>query len=534
MKLWAPVFALPTRIQNELIRSSSEKLPIWKAVIKKIFVFYLCLKENRTESLIAAVFDCLFGPGAGLIFENHYEYLVTFGPSVFSPTMVLITILLGLNGFIYGGFLNKIIQLLILVWSTFFTLNGKRLSLQFKYEYGAAAMFNPPTGVNSLVLCQRKTCIGCFCEFPKVFITSEIICGCVCQSGNSERCYRTAKDCGKCNSRFTVQFLEANRAIQVIQILPLLLLIIQCRDILQWRQLSALQEMPLNSANYGFGLDLILHLDLILLDSIGIKIEDLNFFFQCLSYSTAAFITICVVIREGFRLLQRVHKILKPEFPWLFSYHDSCANAKSVPKETENTNESEPSVFELMMLKTLTELAEAIEQQKVEMTNQQKTFNQKQDQIEGKIKEILNEQRNMNKQEKVLSQQQKATLNNLEKMEGNLENYHEELTVKQQEVKKLCLDTRSTLNNQVKQQGLLQNLVLDLQPPNKKDKNQNVAQSDPESVTECKICMERPLDAVLKNCGHTMCFECAQKMKREKKDCPTCREKIMGFQKIFL
>ena len=493
MKFWAPVFAFPTRIQNELIRSSSEKLPIWKAVIKKIFVFYLCLKENRAESLIAAVFDCLFGPGAGLIFENHYEYLVTFGPSVFIPTMVLITILLGLNGFIYGGFLNKIIQLLILVWCTFFNLNGTRLSLHFKYEYGAAAMFNPPTGVNSLVLCQKKTCIRCFCEFPKVFITSEIICGCVCQSGNSERCYRTAKDCGKCNSRFTVQFLEANRVIQVIQVLPLLLLILQCRDIislLQWQ--------------LWFGLDLILHLDLILLDSIDIKVEDLNFVFQCLSYSTAAFITICVVIREGFRLLQRVHKILKPEFPWLFSYHDSCANAKSVPKETENTNESEPSVFELMMLKTLTELAEAIEQQKVEMTNQQKTFNQKQDQIEGKIKEILNEQRNMNKQEKVLSQQQKVTLNNLEKMEGKLENYHEEVTVKQQELKKLVLDTRSTLNNQVKQQGILQNLVLDLKTPNEKDRNQNVAQSAPELVIECKICMEKPLDAMLKNCGHTM------------------------------
>ena len=512
MKFWAPVFAFPTRIQNELIRSSSEKLPIWKAVIKKIFVFYLCLKENRAESLIAAVFDCLFGPGAGLIFENHYEYLVTFGPSVFIPTMVLITILLGLNGFIYGGFLNKIIQLLILVWSTFFNWNVL-----------AAAMFNPPTGVNSLVLCQKKKCIRCFCEFPKVFITSEIICGCVCQSGNSERCYRTAKDCGKCNSRFTVQFLEANRVIQVIQILPLLLLILQCRDIislLQWQ--------------LWFGLDLILHLDLILLDSIDIKVEDLNFVFQCLSYSTAAFITICVVLREGFRLLQRVHKILKPEFPWLFSYHDTCANAKSMPKETENANESEPSVFELMMLKTLTELAEAIAQQKVELTNQQKTFNQKQDQIEGKIKEILNEQRNMNKQEKVLSQQQKVTLNNLEKMEGKLENYHEEVTIKQQELKKLCLDSRSTLNNQVKQQGLLQNLVLDLQPPNKKDKNQNVAPNDPESVNECKICMERPLDAVLKDCGHTMCFDCAKKMKREKKDCPTCRERIIGFQKIFL
>jgi hypothetical protein len=126
-----------------------------------------------------------------------------------------------------------------------------------------------------------------------------------------------------------------------------------------------------------------------------------------------------------------------------------------------------------------------------------------------------------------LSQQQKVTLNNLGKMDGKFENYHEEVTVKQQELKKLGLDTRSTL-------GILQNLVLDLKTPNEKDRNQNVAQSEPESVIECKICMEKPLDAVLKNCGHTMCFECAKKMKKEKKDCPTCREKIMGFQKIFL
>ena len=138
----------------------------------------------------------------------------------------------------------------------------------------------------------------------------------------------------------------------------------------------------------------------------------------------------------------------------------------------------------------------------------------------------------MNKQEKVLSQQQKVTLNNLEKMEGKHENYHEEVTIKQQELKKLCLDTRLSLNNQIKQQGLLQNLVLDLKTPNEKVKN--VAQSESESCNECKICMERPLNTVLKNCGHTMCFKCAKILKKEKKYCPTCREKIMGFQKIFL
>ena len=509
MKFWVQVFALPTRLQNELIRSSSRKLPIWKAVIKKLFVFYLCLKENRAESLIAAIFDCLCGPGAGYIFESNYESLVTFGPSAFIPSMTLIIILLGLSGFIgawlqgFNGFLNKTIQILILMWSTFFNWNVL-----------TAALLNPPTGVNSLVLCRSEKCIRCFREFPKVFITSKSDCGCVC-----ERCYRTAKDCGNCKSAIgTVHFLEANRVIQVIQVLPMTLLFFQLTTCFE---LTCLKS---------FGIDTCI------------------FVFQCLSYSAGAGITICVILREGFRILQRLHKILKQEFPWLLSSDDSSARSMPSSRETKIAVELEPSIFDRMMLRKLTELVETIAQQKVEMTNQQKefiqqrkTFNQKQDQMESKIKEILDEQRHMNnwsKQEKV--QQQKVTLlisnlsNSLDKMERQLENNHEEVIFKQQELKKLCLDTRLSLNNQVKQQGLLQNLVLDLKPPNEKAKNQNVTQSDPESVNECKICMERPLDAVLKNCGHTMCFECAKKMKREKKDCPTCREKIVGFQKIFL
>ena len=72
-------------------------------------------------------------------------------------------------------------------------------------------------------------------------------------------------------------------------------------------------------------------------------------------------------------------------------------------------------------------------------------------------------------------------------MEGKLENYHEEVTVKQQELKKLGLDTRSTLNNQVKQQGILQNLVLDLKTPNEKNRNQNVAQSEPDQSLNAKF-----------------------------------------------
>ena len=78
-------------------------------------------------------------------------------------------------------------------------------------------------------------------------------------------------------------------------------------------------------------------------------------------------------------------------------------------KETENAKELEQTLFESSMLRKLTELIERIEQQNVEITNQQKeliqerkTFNQKQDQMEGKFKQLLDEQRHMNKQEKVL------------------------------------------------------------------------------------------------------------------------------------
>ena len=92
-----------------------------------------------------------------------------------------------------------------------------------------------------------------------------------------------------------------------------------------------------------------------------------------------------------------------------FTLKSSKSELAATTKETENAKELEPSLFESSMLRKLTELIERIEQQNVEITNQQKeliqqrkTFNQKQDQMEGKIKQLLDEQRNMNKQEKVL------------------------------------------------------------------------------------------------------------------------------------
>ena len=112
-----------------------------------------------------------------------------------------------------------------------------------------------------------------------------------------------------------------------------------------------------------------------------------------------------------------------------------------------------------------------------------------------------------------------------------LENLKDELISQQQELKKLCLETRSSLQNQIKQQGIFQNLVLDMKTSNE---NHEGAKKDHEFHNECKICMERPLDTALTPCGHTVCFQCAKKLKFEQKYCPTCRDKISGLQKVFL
>ena len=76
-----------------------------------------------------------------------------------------------------GGFLNNIIHTLMFMWFILFNENVMK-----------AGVFDPPIGVNSLVLSRKETCIQCSGEFPKVFITSKSTCGCVCQSGNSKRC----------------------------------------------------------------------------------------------------------------------------------------------------------------------------------------------------------------------------------------------------------------------------------------------------------------------------------------------------------
>ena len=168
----------------------------------------------------------------------------------------------------------------------------------------------------------------------------------------------------------------------------------------------------------------------------------------------------------------------------------------------------------------------------IEITNQNKKFNQRQEKMEAKIQQIVDEQKiimKMQKKEEKLSlKHHRDTVNNQEQSDMKLENFKDELTSQQQELKKLCLETRSSLQNQIKQQGVLQNLVLDLKPSN--ENQQDSAKKENELNNECNICMERPLAIALKPCGHTLCFQCAKKLK----ECHKCRAKISKLQKIFI
>lgn len=49
----------------------------------------------------------------------------------------------------------------------------------------------------------------------------------------------------------------------------------------------------------------------------------------------------------------------------------------------------------------------------------------------------------------------------------------------------------------------------------------------------CKICYQRAMDAAVIECGHAMCYDCAEKLKRQKALCPFCRAKIIHVLRIY-
>ncbi|GMR39800.1 hypothetical protein PMAYCL1PPCAC_09995, partial [Pristionchus mayeri] len=54
------------------------------------------------------------------------------------------------------------------------------------------------------------------------------------------------------------------------------------------------------------------------------------------------------------------------------------------------------------------------------------------------------------------------------------------------------------------------------------------------AIGECKICMERPINALLVHCGHPICVECGDKVKESGQGCPQCRQPIEKVQRMFL
>jgi hypothetical protein len=245
-----------------------------------------------------------------------------------------------------------------------------------------------------------------------------------------------------------------------------------------------------------------------------------------LYYIVSATIALYVIFRLVDKLFQKLCNILKKDD------HELENN-----QNTDNLKDSKPTAFDPRFFDLLVELTDKANQQKVEMTNQHKEFNQSQKKMEAKIQQIMEEQKIIikmqKKEEKSSLQRHRDVVKNQEQSDIKLENFKKDLISQVQlELKKICLETRSSLQNQIKQQGVLQNLVLDLKPS--KENQLGAGKKENELNNECKICMERPLATALTPCGHTVCFQCAKKLKSESKDCPTCRVKISGLQKIFL
>ena len=253
--------------------------------------------------------------------------------------------------------------------------------------------------------------------------------------------------------------------------------------------------------------------------------ENVTIIFQYLCYFASATIAFYVIFRSLNELLQRLCNILMKASRSKSGFDENEWLENN--QKTDDSKDSKPTVFDLLV-----ELTDKINQQKVQMTNQQKVFSQNQDKMEAKIQQIVEEQKcfikTQKKEEKLSLQHHRDIVNNQEQSDMKLENLKDELISQQKELKKLCLETRSSLQNQIKQQGVLQNLVLDLKPSN--ENQQGGAKKENELNNECNICMERPLAIVLKPCGHTLCFQCAKKLK----ECHKCRGKISGFQKVFI
>ena len=190
-----------TRIQEELIQSKSEGsfLNIVHMILRKTFgakfedlsvfqfipgarqyfVMHNFLKKADNLLLMSTAFDFMLGFGYGMMPYEIYNRLETI---LFIPLLITVTVILGLNGFVYEfwnfGILNKVLQIVMMIFFLF-----TDLSRQTSISY------------DSSLLCITETCVKCQLPFSQPLLSSSKICICVCQN-----CHRKSDECTKCQT----------------------------------------------------------------------------------------------------------------------------------------------------------------------------------------------------------------------------------------------------------------------------------------------------------------------------------------------
>ena len=158
-------------------------------------------------------------------------------------------------------------------------------------------------------------------------------------------------------------------------------------------------------------------------------------------------------------------------------------------------------------------------QQFADMKNQQKLFLQ-QMQNNSKKKEALNSKLDEIKED----------------AKQNFDHQNKRTDKQYEGLKKQCHEMKTTITNQTSQIGILHNLVLELKNA---DGESDAAQAQGLQLVnsdetlysrECKICYDKELKVVLRNCGHLLCEDCATQFPRK---CPTCDEIIIGTLKVY-
>ena len=105
-----------TKIQQELVRSTSDDYSVSHIIPRKAFVLHHYLMKQKIYGLISNIFDCMLGCGSGdIITFETYKQLEPFGPIISIPVMANVAYILGLIRFFYDGIWSKLFQALITI-----------------------------------------------------------------------------------------------------------------------------------------------------------------------------------------------------------------------------------------------------------------------------------------------------------------------------------------------------------------------------------------------------------------------------------